>query len=516
MKRLGPIALAGLLAACGSDDRMANGTSSEVPNALTGRVMTESGKPAIGCKVRIASSLSWIDSTGRVDSTTTDSTGRWVLPARSDSGSLVVLFQGDASMGIASLDSGTRGFVGTDTVRAQAWIRGSVVGATGSSKVSLRGTSIWATTDSTGTFLLGPVPAALLDLLVATDSAGTPRRRILRQDAVAGDTVLAPALTVTSATWASENYSLWSASRSATIDLTPAGANITGDHAGFPVPVRLDTVLDVKSTNPDEIRFDNGAGVRYPFAVEQWDAASGKALVWVRLDTANGSSNKHDLRVLWGRDGARIPSDMPDVFDATNGFLAAWHLDSSRESSRTRSIAWTGSVAGAGVWGGGRVVSGSGAFASDSVELGGSASWTVSLWIRLDKKPSGETLLAGFSDGPDFVRWGVSVRDDQFVRVWSGADTARSLEADKPLVLGAWTHVVATFESANERLGLVIDTTVYDRQKVSFPGASRQRMRGGSGASAAFDEIRLSSLDRAPQWSILESRTGAPTWLRWK
>jgi len=516
VRRLGPIALAGLLAACGNDDRMANGTSSEVPNALTGRVMTESGTPAIGCKVRVASSLSWSDSTGRVDSTVTDSAGRWVLPLRSDSGSLVVLFQDAVSMGIASLDPDDHGIARNDTVRAQAWIRGSVVGATGSSKVSLRGTSIWAATDSTGTFLLGPVPAALLDLLVATDSAGTSLRKTLRQNAVAGDTVLAPVLTVTSATWESENYALWPASRLATIDLTPAGANVTGDHAGFPVPIRLDTVLDVKSTNPGEIRFDNGEGVRYPFTVEQWDAVSGKALVWVRLDTANGSSNKHDLRVLWGRSGARIPSDMPDVFDATNGFAAAWHLDSSREASLAGSLAWTGSIAGTGVWSGAQVLSESDSFASDSVELGGAASWTVSLWVRLDKKPSGETLLAGFSDGPDSVRWGVSIRDDQFVRVWSGADALKSLEADKPLVVGVWTHVAATFESSTERIGLVVDTTVYDRQKVSFPRASRQRMRGGSGASAAFDEIRLSSLDRAPQWSILEGRVADPTWLRWK
>lgn len=516
MKRLGSIALAGLLTACGNDDRMSNGTSSEVPNALTGRVMTESGTPAVGYKVRVASSLSWSDSAGRVDSTVTDSTGRWILPTRSDSESLVVLFQGDASMGIASLDPDDRGPARTDTVRAQAWIRGSVVGATGSSKVSLRGTSIWAATDSSGTFLLGPVPAALLDLLVATDSAGTSLRKTLRQNAIAGDTTLAPALTVTSATWASEDYALWPASRVATIDLTSAGANVTGDHEGFPVPVRLDTVLDVKSTNPDEIRFDNGAGVRYPFVVEQWDAASGKALVWVRLDTANGSSNKHDLRVLWGRAGAKIPSDMPKVFDASNRFMTSWHLDSAREPSLAGTLAWTGSTAGNGVWGQGRVVSGSGSFASDSVELGGNASWTVSLWVRLDKKPSGETLLAGFSDGPDSVQWGVSVRDDQVVRVWSGADTLRSLEADKPLVLGVWTHVVATFESSTERLGLVIDTTSYNRQKVSFPKASRQRMRGGSGASLTFDEIRLSNLDRAPEWSILEGRVAGPTWLRWK
>ena len=516
MKRLGCILLAGLFAACGNDDRMANGTSSEVPNALTGRVMTESGKPAAGYVVRVASSLSWSDSTGRVDSTVTDSSGRWVLPARPDSGSLAVLFQGDASMGIASLGPADRGLARTDTVRAQAWIRGSVVGATGSSKVSLRGTSIWAATDSSGTFLLGPVPAALLDLLVATDSVGTPLRRTLRHDAVAGDTTLAPAVTVTSATWASEDYSLWPASRVATIDLTSMGANVTGDHEGFPVPVRLDTVLDVMSTNPDEIRFDNGAGTRYPFTVEQWDAASGQALVWVRLDTANGSSNKHDLRVLWGRAGARIPSDMPPVFEASNGFATAWHLDSSRETSLARTLAWNGSTAQAGVWGQGRAVSGTGSFASDSVELGGDASWTVSLWVRLDKKPSGETLLAGFTDGPDSVRWGVSVRDDQVVRVWSGADTAKSLEADKPLVVGAWTHVAATFESSTERIGLVVDTTVHARQKVAFPYPSRQRLRGGSGADAVFDEIRLSDLDRVPQWSVLEARMAGSAWLRWK
>jgi hypothetical protein len=134
----------------------------------------------------------------------------------------------------------------------------------------------------------------------------------------------------------------------------------------------------------------------------------------------------------------------------------------------------------------------------------------------MDDKPSGETALAGFAGGADSARWGISVRNDMHLRVWSGADTADQIVTTTPLALSTWTHLVATFDAPTKRIGLVVDTTVYPRNTVAFPTASRQPVVGGIGFPGAFDEIRLSDTARNTEWSQLERQTqsGVP-WLRW-
>jgi hypothetical protein len=520
MRRLASLLSATILVGCGFDDRVAGGTSSEVPNALHGTVLDSAGKPVAGCAVRMAPSASWIDSTGRVDSTVTDSAGRWTLAKRASTESVAILFRNPAGASLASLTLDSTGLAipRTDTIRRAVYVKGRLSGARGSSKASLLGTNLHAFTDADGGFVLGPLPAGNLRILIHADSAGIPVRRTESLLTNPGDTVSVSGWTVTGNGWLTEDYGAWTHSRTAAIDLTTNGAASTGDHAGFPVPVRLDTLIDFRTVKRGELRFDDGKSTRYPFQIEQWDSAAGKALVWVRLDTANGNSSKHDLRMFWGRSGAVAPVDMPSVFDVSSRFLAAWHQASTVETSLGLAMSWNGSKGTAGIVGYAQSVSESGSFMTDSVELGNGHSWTVGMWIRLDKKPSGETLLVGATDGPDSTKWGLSVRDDQYVRVWSGADTTRSLEAGAPLALGVWTHLMATFESGTSRIGLVVDTTVYSRRNVTFPATSRQRLRGLSGITGAVDEIRLFHDERAVQWSQLEQRTGAVgvPWLKWK
>lgn len=522
MKALGFFCAFAVLSGCGvTDGRVAGGTTSEVPNALTGNVVDPSGRPVAGVAIRIASSATWADSVGHVDTTRTDSLGRWSLRTLRDSGDVTVYLHTAEAGALARLSIRPRdSLFRRDTVRNFAWIEGRVLGAGGTTKVAVLGTDLVGRADTNGQFLFR-VPSGALKLLVVADSQGVGIRRNVEIQTAPGDTsrtetfAIAP---LAAQAWASEDYSLWDSSRRATIDLTSAGAGITGDHAGFPIPVRLDSVLDMKTVKPSEIRFDDGKGTRYPFEIETWDTLSGKALAWVRLDTANGSSNKHALRVFWGRRGAAMPIGMPAVFDTSNGFLGAWHLGAGTETSQANSMVWKVSTTSAGVFGSMQSTTDKSFYQTDSVTLGGANSWTVSLWVKLDQKPSGEIHLAGFRDGPDAANWGLSIRDDQVVRVWSGGDTTRSLESPSALPLGRWIHLAATFEAPTNRIGLVVDSTPVNRRTVVFPTLSTQRMRSGSGyIQGGVDEIRLSNLERTPEWSALEAQVGAPgvAWLRW-
>jgi hypothetical protein len=498
------LALTAALLGCGQPEQVAGGTSSEVPNALNGRIVDGQGRPVADASVHVVPSQAFADSGLILDSARTDSAGRWFIAV--PTGDWTVVAQGAAGWSMRA--GAPDGVLYTDTLRSPVWVTGSVGAGFGHTQVWLRGTTLSATADSTGAFFFGPLPSGRLRLHLRADSTSLD-----------GSVHASPGQVVSTgvwlwAHWGQEDYDLWPFARTAIIDLSATGANVQGDQPLFPVPVLLDSVLDVRTTDPTSLRFDDGQGVPYPYTLT-WDSLGGHALAWVRLDTANGNSAKHLLRVLWGRHVA-VPADMPQVFSSSADFLGAWHCDSSTETSSGISLRWTGSTRGTGAVGSAQVLAGSGGWTTDSVSLGGANSWTVSLWVRMDDKPSGETALAGFAGGADSARWGISVRNDMHLRVWSGADTADQIVTTTPLALSTWTHLVATFDAPTKRIGLVVDTTVYPRNTVAFPTASRQPVVGGIGFPGAFDEIRLSDTARNTEWSQLERQTqsGVP-WLRW-
>lgn len=497
-----------LLVGCGQGgERVAGGNSSEVPNALNGMVVDAQGRPVAGASVRAMPSAAWSDSGGStVDSTRTDSLGLWFLAVPPGDWSVVAQAAGGMSLRQSSPDGHRR----VDTLLSPTWIAGSAGSGFRRARISLLGTGIFADADSTGAFLLGPLPGGELRLRLVADS--------IRQDAVVHSDpgqILSTGAWL-SARWGEESALLWPSARSAVLDFSATGGSVVGNHAGFVVPVLLDSVLGTGSADPRGIRFDDGKGRAYPYQLAR-DAASGKTTAWVRLDTAHGNSSKHFLRLLWGRD-VPPPSDMPALFPRSDRFLGAWHLDSDGETSGGTGLRWTGSEAVDGVVGGARRIAGAGNWTTDSVLLGGRTSWTVSFWLRLDAKPSGEALLAGVDDGPDSTRWGISVRDDRHLRVWSRTGTSDEIVTSAPLPLSGWTHVAATFDAASSRIGLVVDTTVYDRNTVAFPVAAKRAVHGGAGLWATFDEIRLSDTARDVHWSQLERQTqakGGVPWIRW-
>ncbi|QQS06493.1 MAG: DUF2341 domain-containing protein [Fibrobacterota bacterium] len=498
------------LALWGCDsDRVAGGTSSEVPNALHGSVVDSRGEPAARCLVTRTAASSTADSAFAAETTWTDSHGRWAFPIRS--GRWTLLFQHANEMAYAEDPSTSDAPL---RLSSGGWLAGRVAKGFSKGRVFLKGTGLWAPSDSSGAFLLGPLPAGDLPIVVKADSAGVER-------SVHETARVQSAEVRTTGTWFStefggEDYSMWPYARLAMVDLTSQGAAVEGDQALFPVPVRLDSVLDLATTRAQDIRFDDERGNHLPFFVQEWNASANRALVWVRLDTANGNSSKHFLRLHWGRRSA-APTGMPGVFSDENGFAGAWGAASEADAG-TVAIHWTSDASEDGPVGQARSTGDASKWMSDSVWLGGSTSWTVSMWVKLHEKPSGEVMLAGFDTGVDSSRWGLSVRDDRTIRVWSGADPSKDILYATPMPIGEWVHLAATFDAATKRIGLVVGTEVVNRRTVAFPVASKQPLVGAVGLRGALDELRFSTEAREGSWSQLETRTQSPSvqWLRWQ
>ncbi len=312
-----PVFLLGLLGACADTESLAAGSSSEVPNAIAGQVTDSLGAPVAQVTVRIRRTdyvpgLS-AEALCPTCSTATDSAGRWateLLP-----GAWVATFQdegaGDdrdpecdceaeerSALAQIAITSETEA-VRQDTVGRPGWVKGHIYGRFDSARVWVPGTSWHAVCSSDGDFILGPLPPQQLRVQARIDSAGVSLTDTRDVKAVSGDTV--DAGTFHGDQWAGENYLLWPHMRMAVVDLTSKGADISGDHALFPVLVRLDSILDPDTVDRNSLRFDDGTGLHLPFEIETWDSSSHHADVWVRLDTANGQSCKHFLRAFWGR-----------------------------------------------------------------------------------------------------------------------------------------------------------------------------------------------------------------------
>ncbi|MEO7955855.1 MAG: DUF2341 domain-containing protein [Fibrobacteria bacterium] len=102
----------------------------------------------------------------------------------------------------------------------------------------------------------------------------------------------------------------------------------------FPLLVRLDkTTFDFSQaqSNGSDLRFATVDNKPLPHQIESWDAAGGRAAIWVRLDSLKGGTTRA-IRMSWGNPADISASNGAKVFDTTDGFLGVWHLQESADT----------------------------------------------------------------------------------------------------------------------------------------------------------------------------------------
>ncbi len=124
-------------------------------------------------------------------------------------------------------------------------------------------------------------------------------------------------------------YPGWQHSGSLYILTTPEGATLpaTASEENFPLLVRLNTAtFDFSQAQPNgaDLRF-SADGKPLAYQVEQWDAASGAASIWVRIPLIKGNA-RQEIKVHWGKADAASESSGSAVFNEANGFLTVMHL----------------------------------------------------------------------------------------------------------------------------------------------------------------------------------------------
>jgi len=142
--------------------------------------------------------------------------------------------------------------------------------------------------------------------------------------------ILTTALLAVCGPHASAQYPGWQHEGSLFILTTPEGADLPATAAveGFPLLVRLTKASfdfsQAKAAGAD-LRF-SAAGKPLSYQIENWDAANGRASVWVKIPLIQGNAHQ-ELKLHWGKPDAASESNGAAVFSADNGYASVIHMN---------------------------------------------------------------------------------------------------------------------------------------------------------------------------------------------
>lgn len=306
-----------------------------------------------------------------------------------------------------------------------------------------------------------------------------------------------------------QTYSSWTYHGSMFISTTPDGANITtGTETNFPLLIRLKTGnFDFSQAQPDgrDIRFSTAAGAPLSYQIEQWDAASGTAAVWVKIPSIAANA-RQEIVMYWGKTGVVSESSNTTVFNAGNGYACVFHMNETVNDvvGTITSPTDTGTTLTDGVIGKGR-------------------NFTVGKGIRcgygLTGLPQGITThstQAWFRTSGancEIVDWGidggynkVQIRLLSPPKIFIDGNFA-SIVGNVSPIPSQWHQVVHTYGANSTKIYVdgVLDAAATVTMNLSFPP---NMWIGGWYDSYSFvgdmDEVRISNVTRSANWVKME------------
>lgn len=194
----------------------------------------------------------------------------------------------------------------------------------------------------------------------------------------------------------------WDYLRRIFLNTTASGADVNTDVYSFPVLIRLsNSNFDFSKAkgNGEDIRFTSVQGSPLPHEIELWDSTSGKAAIWVNIDTVYGNDSTQSIVMQWGNSKADNFTDGTLVFDTAAGFQGVWHLgDSEADSVRDATVNdydgfssdSTRPSIGTGAIGNCRIFDGKSDYitmsntASSKINFAQDGYYTVSAWVYVD------------------------------------------------------------------------------------------------------------------------------------
>ena len=285
-----------------------------------------------------------------------------------------------------------------------------------------------------------------------------------------------------------------------------------GSLTNFPLLVKFDTSDNFydgfDSVDGDDLRFtaEDGETV-LNYEIEKWNT-SGESFVWVQVTNL---SHNGSIWAYWGNSGASQPSYTTDGSTWSEGYTAVWHLDetaakdsaaNASDGTANGSVSTTSGLIGDALDFGGNPDSVQVANTGDMFGRSGTASITVSAWIKTSTDGS---TWPRVMDTDQSSSWVLNVRDDNERINFSRKDVVGHVQGTAAVTDDAWTYVVGTYDGTNVRL---YDDGVQEGITASSDsvgsGGANLMIGSNSGSGEYFqgliDEARVSTVARSSNW----------------
>lgn len=477
----------------------------ETTNGIQVRLTLPDGTPAVGARVVLASSSHLAGDTSRVHRAVADASG-WVDLPGIPRGAyrLEAQWQGWGIAQTRDLRTSEGRFATSLSLLARLQVQvppGSLLRAYGSDRS-------WKA-DGLGQVTLDSLPAGIWNL--RADSTGTGKTLLLGERAVE----IAPAedTTIGDLDGLILDPATWSRSQVLRIDADLGGTD--SSMADVPVPVRIGSdAFEAGLRTPSELRIVSSDGQDLPFEIEDWDAAGGTTLVWIRLPTTIPSRGD-SLTLLWGKPG------IPDRSLISTDSVFGWW----RFGALPASVADSGTSVAPGILGKARSFDGNASLRlkapSDSALAAG---FTVSCWIDAEgaQRPWAKILDLGGSWEP----YGTIVLDIDSATGKPGFQLAFSDSTWKRVsgsqAMSGWTHLAARWDSQARRGTFFVngvsqgflqaDTTLLT--VVGHDLVVGNQESGGDGLTGRIDDLRFELLSRSDSWIRHQAFLLAPDRIR--
>jgi hypothetical protein len=337
---------------------------------------------------------------------------------------------------------------------------------------------------------------------------------------------------------AAEDFATWARSAILTFNTSATGANVATSLKDFPVLVRFDAASKIftqsLSAGGADLRFADADGTALDFEIERWDAANGKAEVWVRVPQVDGNSDKDRIFAYWGNAGVQSTAGGTRVFRPESGYVGVWHLGDLGESgSQLRAnSAGVANTAQPGNYDGDERVAGmigmadslDGGSPGDHLDIGSgfedpSAGFTFSVWANMASVENYERLFElGNSATVDNVIF--SRRDTSnvlMVQARNDSTVIGGMTINHGVDEKKWTHLALTFSGqdiAFYKNGALFQTgrLSQNMKKVvrSKNYLGRSGWTGDSYYRGVMDEPEMSSQARSADWIKLSYENQKP------
>ena len=307
-------------------------------------------------------------------------------------------------------------------------------------------------------------------------------------------------------------YPGWQHTGPLSILTTPEGANLpaTASEENFPLLVRLGKgTFDFSQAmaHGEDIRF-SAAGKPLVYQIEEWDAAQGRASIWVRIPLIKGNT-RQEIKLHWGKVAAVSESNGKAVFHTDDSYACVMHLSDpinpAKEETGTLAPTNMGAVPCPGVigkalnfvYGRPAVICGENI---TNFPTGNSPSSTE-LWFKDNKMPG--------PWGSRFVCWGFQGSGSSLlIGVLSPLHIQAGLDCRGPVVLGQWYHVVHTYNpDGTQKVYVNGQLNASAKAPMDFKNPTRMYIASwwrNWESDCDVDEVRVSRVTRSADWVKLE------------